>query len=122
MSQPFSAESMEPSTSWKWRLTVDHKNTLPTKQAPNTELDTVMLNAPTTSNSSMEKPTQKIGLMTKVTMDLAVQSWISGRPTNTLMLTLPILAKLQDTTDAKEVNVETAAKDRTVSVIKTDVT
>lgn len=60
--------------------------------------------------------------MTKVIMDLAVQSWISGKPTNTPMLTLLTLAKLQDTTDAKAVNAEMAAKDKTVSVIKTDVT
>jgi hypothetical protein len=110
---------MELFTLWKWRLMGDHKNTLPIKQVLNMEQDTVMLNALMTLNLYMEKLTQKTGRMIKVTMDLAVQSLMFGKPTNTPTPTLLILAKLQDTIDAKEVNVEMAAKDKTVFVIKT---
>jgi len=118
MSQLLSAESMELFTLWKWRLMVDHKNILLIKQVLNMEQDTVMLNVLMTLNSSMEKLTQKTGKMIKVTMDLAVQSLMFGKPINTPMLTLLILAKLQVTTGVKEANVVMAVKDKMVFVIK----
>jgi len=97
---------------------VDHKNTLLIKRVLNMEQDTVMLNVLMTLNSSMEKLTQKTGKMIKVTMDLVVQSLMFGKPTNTPMLTLLILAKLQVTTGVKEANVVMAVKDKMVFVIK----
>ena len=98
-----------------------HKNTQLTKLELNTEQDIVMLNALMISNSSMERPTQRIGMMIKAIMDLVVQSLMFGRLINTLMLTQPILAKFQATTDVKEVNVVMAVKDKMESVTKTDV-
>lgn len=97
---------------------MDHKNILLIKQVLNMEQDTVMLNVLMTLNSSMEKLTQKTGKMIKVTMDLAVQSLMFGKPINTPMLTLLILAKLQVTTGVKEANVVMAVKDKMVFVIK----
>ncbi len=78
----------------------------------------VMLNVLMISNLSMDRPILKIGVMIKVTMDLAVQSLISGKLINMLMLTLPTLARFQATTDVKEVNVGMVIKDKMESVTK----
>lgn len=77
----------------------------------------VMLSAHTISNSSMVKQTSSTGLLTVITLDLesmehAALRWISGRPTQSLMHTLPILATLKVSTNVKVPRAVTAAQAR----------
>ena len=60
------------------------------------ELGIVMPSALTIRNSSMDRPTAKIGKMIRVITGHAVLNSMSGRPTNTPTPTLPILASNPD--------------------------
>lgn len=88
------------------------------------ELATVTLNAHTTSNSSMERPTPRNGKMIKAIMDLAALNSISGNPISKPTPTLPTLALSPATIDVKELSAETTPREtgKKVYATKTDVT
>jgi len=82
------------------------------------ELAIVMPNVLMTSNSSTEKPTPMIGMMTKVTMEAVALNSMFGKPTSGQMLSQPIPAKLLATIDVRKTNAEMEAKDKTEFVTK----
>lgn len=86
------------------------------------ELGIVTPSALTISNSSMDRPTAKIGIMIRAITVHAVLNSMSGKPTNTPMPTLPILASNPDMLDVKETTVAMAPKDKTETVTKMVVT
>ena len=121
-------DSTEPSTSLKCHKMEDAEET--TRLELSTVLDTVMLSALTTSNSSMEKLTKKDGIQANLTLtpelantDLAAWSSTSGRLTASLRHSLPILAPLKSSQDAKDkiAVITTRAIDSRESAIRTDV-